>query len=137
MKLPCKAGCFHPHTTSQSKADLSTEMDKDERSGILFKWATFEVRKFQEIKRSADRPIFWALPLIPRQNIRNKITVSDHKFSSLGTSKETDFSLYLKAKQGDLTFSYPLLIYGVHRSQLTSFSLPCFCCPLFYFNVCK
>jgi hypothetical protein len=59
-----------PSAKNQREVALSTKMDKDERSGILFKWATFEVFKFQEIKRGAHRPIFQALPLIPRQEYK-------------------------------------------------------------------
>lgn len=56
--------------------------------------------------------------------------MSEHKFSWLGTSKETDFSRNFRAMQGDLTFSYPLLIYSVRWWQLPAFSLPLFYSPI-------
>lgn len=56
-----------PRAVSLREADLFAEMDTEKRSEVLFKWATFEVLKFQQIKRGAYRPTFWALPLILRQ----------------------------------------------------------------------
>lgn len=46
--------------------------------------------------------------------------MSEHKFSFLGAAGETDFSLYYKAKQRDLTFSYPVFIVFIDNNSTNS-----------------
>lgn len=87
-------------------------------SGTPLKSLSF--RRWKEVLRGlSSGPCLW----FPDKNIRNKIIVSEHKFLFPETSEETDFSLYFKAKQGNLTFSYPLLIYSVDWQQLKELSL--------------
>ena len=86
-------------------------------SGTPLKSLSF--RRWKEVLRGlSSGPCLW----FPDKYIRNKIIVSEHKFLFPGNSKETDFSLYFKAKQENLTFFYPLLIYSVDWQQFKGLS---------------
>lgn len=86
-------------------------------SGTPLKSLSF--RRWKEVLRGlSSGPCLW----FPDKYIRNKIIVSEHKFLFSGNSKETDFSLYFKAKQENLTFFFPLLIYSADWQQFKELS---------------